>query len=291
MGGAHPEAPQRLAAVEDELLAAGLDRALRRYEAPRATREQLLRVHDAGYVEALFAQAPREGLARIDSDTAMNPYTLEAALRAAGAVIQAVDLVVGREASRAFCNVRPPGHHAERRRAMGFCFFNNVAVGAAHALAEHGLSRVAIADFDVHHGNGTEDIFGDEPRVLFCSTFQHPFYPYTGTEARSKRMVSVPLAAGTGGEGFRAAVREHWLPALEGFEPQLILVSAGFDAHGEDPLAGLYLTEDDFAWVTQALGQLAGRYAAGRMVSSLEGGYALPALGRSAVAHIKAMLE
>ena len=194
------------------------------------------------------------------------------------------------ECRTAFCAVRPPGHHAERNRAMGFCVYNSVAVGAAHALAEHGLSRVAIVDFDVHHGNGTEDIFSADPRVLMVSTFQHPLYPYCGTQDPAANMVNVPLAAGSGSDEFRAAVREHWLPALEAHRPELVFISAGFDAHREDPLAGLKFTEADYAWVTRELVGVADRHADGRIVSLLEGGYALSALGRSAAEHVRELL-
>ncbi|GAC1535420.1 MAG: hypothetical protein NVS2B9_00640 [Myxococcales bacterium] len=220
----------------------------------------------------------------------MNPHTLEAARRAAGAAVLGTDLVVAGRAEAAFCAVRPPGHHAERARAMGFCFFNNGAVGAAHALEHHRLDRVAIADFDVHHGNGTEDIFRDDPRVLMVSTFQHPFYPESGLEGRSERMVNIPLPAGSSGKEFRAAVTEHWLPALERFAPQMLFVSAGFDAHRDDEMAMLRLLESDYAWVTQQLRSVAARCAQGRIVSVLEGGYQLDALARSVVAHLENLI-
>lgn len=228
-------------------------------------------------------------MVRLDGDTAMNPYTYPAALRAAGAVVLGVDLVMGNKAAGAFCNIRPPGHHAERARAMGFCIFNNVAVGAAHALAQHGLQRVAIADFDVHHGNGTENIFHDDPRVMLCSTFQHPFYPYAGVDSGNDHIINVPLPAGTGGAEFRAAVTRHWLPALEAFQPELLLFSAGFDAHRDDEMAMFRLTEPDYVWVTEQIKHIAEKYAQGRIVSVLEGGYELHALARSAQAHIKVL--
>ena len=288
MGEGHPERPGRLSAIEDGLIAARLDSLLMRFEAPLATREQLLRVHDAAYLDAIEAAAPREGLVQIDPDTAMNPHTLNAALRAAGAAVLATDLVIAGKVRAAFCSVRPPGHHAERARAMGFCFFDNVAVAAAHALEHHGLERVAIADFDVHHGNGTEDIFRADPRVLMVSIFQHPFYPGSGIEGRSERMVNVPLAAGSAGREFREAVTEEWLPALERFEPQMIFISAGFDAHRDDRMAMLRLVEADYAWVTDRLRESAQRHAKG-IVSMLEGGYQPGALGRSAAAHVKAL--
>lgn len=291
MGEYHPECPDRLTAIGDRLIASGLDAYLLHHVAPAATREQILRVHDESYVETIEAASPNEGLHFIDPDTALNPHSLTAARHAAGAVVHATDLVLTGQCRTAFCAVRPPGHHAERRRAMGFCLFNNVAIGAAHAIAVHGLERVAIVDFDVHHGNGTEDIFVGDDRVLMVSTFQHPLYPYSGTECNAPNMVNVPLSAGSGSDEFRAAVRERWLPALTLHRPQLIFVSAGFDAHREDPLAGLKLTEADFAWVTREMLEVAGRHGAGRMVSTLEGGYALSALGRSAAEHVRAMLE
>jgi len=287
MGEGHPERPERLAAIEKELLSSRVHPLVVREEAPEATREQLLRVHDAAYIDELERLSPEDGLTWIDPDTAMCPDTLPAALRAAGAGILGTDLVIARKAEAAFCSVRPPGHHAERARAMGFCFFNNVAVAAAHALEHHGLRRVAIADFDVHHGNGTEDIFRDESRALMVSTFQHPFYPGSGVEGRSERMVNVPLPAGASSEQFRAAVTREWLPALDRFRPEMIFVSAGFDAHRDDGMAMLRLVESDYAWVTQQIRAAATRYAGGRIVSMLEGGYDLGALSRSVVAHLE----
>jgi acetoin utilization deacetylase AcuC-like enzyme len=289
MGSHHPECPARLTAIEDYLLATGLLEHLTVVDAPPAKRDQLLRVHDGDYLDAIEASAPERGLFHLDPDTAMNPHSYQAALRAAGAVVKATDMVIGGEAENAFCNVRPPGHHAERRRAMGFCLFNNVAVGAAHALDAHGLERVAIVDFDVHHGNGTEDIFRKDSRVMMVSTFQHPFYPYSGLEGRSERMVNIPLAAYCGGTQFRAAVADAWLPALERFQPEMLFISAGFDAHRDDDMASLNLVEADYVWVTQVIKQIAGCYARGRIVSTLEGGYNLPALSRSAAAHIRGL--
>ncbi|HEV7822663.1 MAG TPA: histone deacetylase family protein, partial [Burkholderiales bacterium] len=214
MGAMHPECPSRLRAIDDQLIASGLANFLLPIEAPLATPEQLARVHAKDYIAKIEAKSPHHGLTHLDPDTVMCPDTLRAAMRAAGAAVHAVDMVMAGEAQTAFCSVRPPGHHAERNRAMGFCIFNNVAVAAAHALERHGLERVAIADFDVHHGNGTEEIFRDDPRVLMVSTFQHPFYPYSGIEGLSEHMVNIPLAAYSGGDKFRAAVQEHWLPAL-----------------------------------------------------------------------------
>lgn len=287
MGPGHPECPDRLTAIDDALTAAGLDAQLVRHEAPAASVEQLVRVHDRQYVEAIEAAAPASGLRYLDADTALNAHSVTAALHAAGAVVHAIDLVFAGEHRNAFCAVRPPGHHAESQRAMGFCVFNSVAVGAAHALAVHGISRVAIVDFDVHHGNGTEEMFTDDPRVLMVSTFQYPLYPGSGVDNPAPNMVNIPLSAGSGSAEFRDAVRKHWLPALDEHEPELILISAGFDAHRDDPLAGLEFTEADYAWVTRELMTVAARHAGGRIVSSLEGGYALSALGRSVAAHVR----
>jgi acetoin utilization deacetylase AcuC-like enzyme len=289
MGAHHPERPARLTAIEDQLIASGVGQYLTRYEAPLATDEQLARVHPPDYVRAIRDAAPHAGTVHLDPDTAMNPWTLQAALRAAGAAVLAVDLVLEKKVTSAFCAVRPPGHHACRARPMGFCIFNNVAVAARHALHQHGLERVAIIDFDVHHGNGTEDIFEGDDNVLMASTFQHPFYPYSGTDDPARNMVNVPLAAGAGSREFREAVREAWIPALHDFSPQLIVFSAGFDAHAEDEMAMLRFSDADYAWVTEQLKAVADKHAGGRMVSMLEGGYALSALGRSAVQHIKVM--
>ena len=289
MGRGHPECPERLGAIEDQLIASQVERYLVRYEAPLATDEQLARVHPMDYVRAIREAAPEEGTIHLDPDTAMNPHSLNAALRAAGAAVLATDLVMKGEAENAFCNVRPPGHHACRARPMGFCIFNNVAVAARHAMQVHSLERVVIVDFDVHHGNGTEDIFADEEGVLMVSTFQHPFYPYSGTEDPAPNMVNVPLAAGSGSKQFREAVTQHWMPALEKFSPQLVIFSAGFDAHDEDDMAMLRFVDDDYGWVTTQLKSIADRHSSGRIVSMLEGGYDLSALGRSAVQHLRVL--
>ena len=289
MGAGHPEQPARLGAIEDQLIASGVLPHLQRFDAPLATDEQLARVHPLEYVRAIRAAAPSEGRIHLDPDTAMNPYSLNAALRAAGAAVLAVDLVMERKAPAVFCSVRPPGHHACRARPMGFCIFNNVAVAARHAVHAHGLQRVAIVDFDVHHGNGTEDIFEGDPHVLMASIFQHPFYPYSGADDPAPNMVNVPLAAGAGSRELREAVREAWLPALEEFAPELVLFSAGFDAHAEDDMAMLRFTDADYAWVTSQMKDVAERHARGRMVSVLEGGYALSALGRSVVQHMRVL--
>jgi acetoin utilization deacetylase AcuC-like enzyme len=290
MGSFHPECPDRVTAIGDRLISAGLDPYLHHYTAPMATHKQLARAHGEDYIASIEAASPASGLHYIDPDTALCPHSLDAARHAAGAVVLATDLVVKGECITAFCAVRPPGHHAERHRAMGFCLFNNVAVGALHALEAHGIERVAVVDFDVHHGNGTEDIFSGDGRVLMVSTFQHPLYPYSGTENVASNMVNVPLAAGSGSDAFRAAVTDRWLPALEAHRPQIIYVSAGFDAHREDPLAGLKLTEADYAWVTRELIGVARRHSNGRIVSALEGGYALSALGRSVAEHVRELL-
>ena len=290
-GPGHPESPARLKAVLEALDTdrfAGVDRI----EAPRATREQLLRAHSPGQVEAVFAQAPLEGDVRIDADTVMSAGSLEAALRAAGAVCAAVDAVIDTQHERAFCAVRPPGHHATHAQAMGFCLFNNVAIGATHALAR-GLERVAIVDFDVHHGNGSQDIFETEARVLYASTHEMPLYPGSGLrrETGVGNIVNEPLPSGGGSGEFRAAYRERILPALNAFKPQLLLISAGFDAHKLDPLANLNLDAEDYAWVTQELLAIARKHARGRVVSTLEGGYSLTALRQSVQAHVAALLD
>jgi acetoin utilization deacetylase AcuC-like enzyme len=291
MGEGHPESPARLRAVMSAIQASGLASRLLVREAPLAERGELERVHDPDHVDLVLRTAPERGYAYLDPDTSMNPRSLSAALRAAGAVVRATDMVMSGEADAAFCAVRPPGHHATRGRAMGFCMFNNVAVGAAHALEAHGLDRVAVLDFDVHHGNGTEDEFRDDPRVMLCSTFQHPYYPYSGADSGSDHIINVPLPAMTDGRGFRAAVERFWLPALADYKPQLVFVSAGFDAHREDPLAYLQLEDEDYRWVTERLVEVADRHAQGRVVSTLEGGYNVTALGRCVVEHLEVLVD
>jgi acetoin utilization deacetylase AcuC-like enzyme len=268
------------------LESSGLAKRLLVREAPAAEREHLERVHHAELVEQVFTTAPSRGYAYLDPDTSMNPKSLSAALRAAGAVVKATDMVMSGEADSAFCAVRPPGHHATRDRAMGFCMFNNVAIGAMHALEAHGLERVCVLDFDVHHGNGTEDAFHEDPRVMLCSTFQHPYYPYSGADSGNAHIINVPLPAMTDGRGFRDAVERFWMPALEAHRPQLVFVSAGFDAHRDDPLAYLKLDDEDYRWVTEKLVEVADRHAGGRVVSTLEGGYNVEALGRCVVEHV-----
>ncbi|KZC17260.1 acetoin utilization protein [Rhodanobacter sp. FW510-R12] len=291
-GPGHVERPARLRAV---LQALDHDRyaALDRIEAPQATREQLWRVHGAAHVGEILLGAPPDDMLALDPDTVMGPGSTEAALRAAGAVVAAVDAVLGGEVRRAFCAVRPPGHHATRERAMGFCLLNNVAVGAAHALAAHGLKRVAIADFDVHHGNGTQEIFEREPRVLFASSHQSPLYPDSGSEDERGvgNIANGTLSPGAGSYEFRELWDGVLLPRLHAFKPQLVLVSAGFDAHRDDPLADLRLGPDDYAWITERLVALAHAHAGGRLVSSLEGGYNLAALAACASAHVAALMD
>lgn len=292
MGDQHPESPERLSEILDRIRGEGLDAFLDMYEdAPVATLEQLYRAHSPAYVDELFEIAPEQGLRRLDPDTAMTRHTLRAALRAAGSGILATDLVLGGRAHNAFCAVRPPGHHAERMRAMGFCFFNNVAVAVQHALEEHGLERVSIVDFDVHHGNGTENIFFGDPRVQMLSFFQHPLYPYCGAAKSAPNMLNSPLPAGTGGEVVRELLAEVWLPAMVAHAPQMVFVSAGFDAHYEDDMASMGLRDNDFAWISRALRGWADLHCGGRLVSMLEGGYVLPALGRSVIAHVRALAD
>ena len=289
-GGSHPESPARLRAVLQALDAPQFA-ALPRLEAPRATREQLERAHEAAYVDRIFASVPGEGHARLDPDTVMSPGSLEAALRAAGAACAATDAVLGDETRRAFCAVRPPGHHATHGEAMGFCLFDSVAVAAAHALAVHGVKRVAIVDFDVHHGNGTQDIFRHDVRVMYASSHQMPLYPGTGaaSEHGDGNIFNAPLAPGAGSIEFRAVWDKTLLPELDMFRPELLLISAGFDAHARDPLADLKLATDDYTWITRRLGELADRHADGRIVSALEGGYDLVALGDCSAAHVAAL--
>lgn len=291
MDGTHPESPARLTAIQDKLAQEKLLDRLQQHQAPAATDEQLLRVHSPDYIKRIRALSPPAGLIRLDPDTAMGPMSLSAILHASGAAVLATDLVMAGKADNAFCCTRPPGHHAGKANAAGFCIFNHVAVGVAHAIAKHGLQRVAIIDFDVHHGDGTEHIFKDNPKVMLCSTFQHPFYPYRGADTRTKRMVNVPLPAMTDGKAFRHAVESEFAPALESFKPQMLFVSAGFDAHALDPLAELRLVKEDYIWVTEFIKKVAARHAEGRVVSVLEGGYDLPSLAESASAHIRTLAD
>jgi acetoin utilization deacetylase AcuC-like enzyme len=286
----HPDIPDRLYAINNQLIMSGLDYVVRHRDAPVATRAQLERVHTSEHVTHILDLADTEKPVVIDGDTIVGGGSVAAAIRAAGAGVLGVDLVMSGEAGQAFCAIRPPGHHAERGAAMGFCLFNNIAVAAAHALSEHGLDRVAILDFDVHHGNGTENIFRNDPRVLFCSSFQYPLYPFTGHESDTTNLVDVPLPSGTDGAAFQAALTEHWFPALRAFRPELVLVSAGFDGHILDDISDFRLSEADYAWLTGEIMAVANEFADGRVISMLEGGYDAGATARSVVAHIKAML-
>ncbi|MEO7850901.1 MAG: histone deacetylase family protein [Rubrivivax sp.] len=295
MGEGHPECPQRLDAIADYLLSSGLDVALQRHDAPLATAEQLARAHASGYVSQvsdLMQQVQNSGRPRaVDPDTMIGPGTLQAALRAAGAAVAATDEVISGRCTNAFCAVRPPGHHAVRDQAMGFCFFNNVAVAARHALDVHGLQRVAIVDFDVHHGNGTEDIIAGDERVLMASFFQHPLYPYSGGVPKGDNMVNVPVPPYTRGPAVRDLIEAMWMPRLEAFKPQMVFISAGFDAHRDDELGQMGLVEADYQWITERIKGVADRHAEGRIVSCLEGGYHLDALARSVAAHLRVLAD
>ena len=290
MGAGHPECPERLSAIHDRLLISGLLDYMVPYDAPLATDDQLGRAHSLAHVRELAAASPDEGHHQFDPDTSMNRYTMQAARRAAGASVLACDLVLSGKAPAAFCCIRPPGHHAGRAAAMGFCFFNNVAVGIRHALDVHGLQRVALIDFDVHHGNGSADIFKGDERVLMCSIFEKGIYPFSGEEDEGPNMINVGLHSRSGSDAFRAAVIHQWLPALEAFAPELIYISAGFDGHQEDDMGNLALVEGDYTWVTQQIMAVAQRHCRGRVISCLEGGYALSALARSAAAHVKVLM-
>lgn len=289
-GEDHPESPDRLHAINDQLIASRLDFVIDKQQASKATKAQLYLAHDNAYVDHVFASAPEQGVVELAPDTQMAPRSLEAALYAAGANVMAVDLVMQGKADQAFCAVRPPGHHAEYAKSMGFCFFNNVAVAAAYAMAQYGLKRIAIIDFDVHHGNGTENIFFNDDRVLFCSSFESPFFPYN-TGPGNEHILNLPLPAGTYGEEFMQAISEQWLPKIDAFSPQLILISAGFDSHYEDDMGHFNLVETDYHCLTAELKKLAVKHCSGRMISTLEGGYVLSALGRSVTVHIKGMME
>ena len=291
MGVGHPESPQRLDAINDQMLASGIMGFLEECEPLPATPEDILRVHTAEYLEYLQVHSPASGIYLLDADTLMNPHTFMAAKAAAGAGITAVDALMSGQASRAFCAVRPPGHHARPGAAMGFCLFNNVAVATAYALEKYGLQRVAIIDFDVHHGNGTEEMFAGDPRVLMCSFYQYPLFPGRGIEPSPDNMVNIPVAPHTEGAAVRKIVTDRWLPRLDTFQPQLVFISAGFDGHREDDMGQLGLVEADFAWITEQMGAMAERWADGRVISLLEGGYDMSALGRSVVAHVKALAK
>ncbi len=290
-GITHPENGLRLSAIQDGLIERHLEPLLQYYEAPLVDRELLYTVHAKDYVDSVFQTAPDDGVVWLDPDTFMTAGSLNAALRAAGANVLAIDLLMQRQATQVFCNVRPPGHHAEYDRAMGFCLFNNIAVGATHAKQKYGVERIAIIDFDVHHGNGTEDIFYNDSNILFCSMFQHPYYPYKGAGTKSEHIINIPLEAGTKGPKYRELFTTKCIPAIEEFEPQLILVSAGFDAHVEDSLASLCLVDSDYAWLASKIKNIANKVCGGKVAFTLEGGYTLPALARSVVAVIRELIK
>jgi acetoin utilization deacetylase AcuC-like enzyme len=292
MGDWHPEAPARLQAIDDQLILARLDGLIEQRSAPLADLADVLRNHTPGAVALVRDNVPAEGdHYPLDGDTILCHHSYQAALRAAGAAVAATDAVIAGEVDNAFCSVRPPGHHATPSEPMGFCFFNNVAIAARHAMEVHGLERVAIVDFDVHHGNGTLEAFRQDPRVLMVSFFQHPFYPYCDPEPITATSVNVPVPALSDGDTVRQLVQDYWLPALHAHKPQMIFVSAGFDGHREDDMGGIGLVESDYAWITRQVMAIAKQYAQGRIVSCLEGGYALSALGRSVVAHLKVLAE
>ena len=300
MGAGHPECPDRLAAIDDQLLISGVADALEKREAPLASLSDVELAHDRLYIASLrglTAQLADEvaaggpAYAPIDPDTSMNLHTWDAALRSAGAAIAATDAVIAGELENAFCSVRPPGHHACHDKAMGFCFFNNVAVAAKYALERHGLQRVAVIDFDVHHGNGTQDILASDPRVLMCSFFQHPLYPFSGIEPTSDNMLNLPVAAYTPGRDIRELIEASWIPKLEDFAPEFIFISAGFDSHRLDDLGQLGLNEQDFGWMTWRIRNVAKRHAKGRIVSCLEGGYNLAVLGRCVETHVRELAD
>ncbi len=300
MGAGHPECPERLQAIDQRLLASGVMDALEALEAPPAPVGDLELAHGRMYVAALRGMTDRlreeieaggPSHEAVDPDTSMNVHTWDAALRAAGAAIAATDAVMAGDLQNAFCAVRPPGHHACRDKAMGFCFFNNVAIAARHALERHGLKRVAIVDFDVHHGNGTENIVAGDQRILMVSFFQHPFYPEGGAVSSASNLVNIPVPAYTKGDAVRALIEAQWLPRLDAYKPEMIFISAGFDAHREDDLGQMGLVENDFAWMTQRIKDVANRHAKGRIVSCLEGGYNLDALGRCVEAHLRVLAD
>lgn len=288
----HPEAPERLGAINNQLIAAGIDWVVSHYDAEPVTEDNILRAHDKAYLEHVKANTPNDdSIVMLDGDTGANKYSYEAALHAAGAGVMAVDLVMQGKHSYAFCATRPPGHHAKRASSAGFCIFNNIAIAAAYAIQIYQLNRIAIVDFDVHHGDGTEDILGGNPQVLFCSSFQHPYYPYSGADTDSPNIINMPMPAGTSSSVWRQVISERCLPAIKAFKPELILISAGFDSHQEDDMGGFNLLENDYAWITRELCSIAKETGQNKIISCLEGGYDLSSLGRSVVAHIKEMVE
>lgn len=300
MGPGHPECPERISAIEDRLLISGVFDALERLEAPPASYSDIELAHDRMYIAAMRGltdrlieehQAGGPEYAQIDTDTSINAYTFDAARLSAGAALAATDAVIAGQLENAFCAVRPPGHHAMREKAMGFCFFNNVAIAALHALQRRGLKRVAVIDFDVHHGNGTEDILAGDERVLMVSFFQHPFYPFSGDKEPAPNMLNIPVPAYTKGMEVRELVEMMWIPRLEAFKPEMLFISAGFDAHREDDMGQMGLTENDYTWITERLKDVARRFCNGRMVSCLEGGYMMSPLARSVEAHLRVLAD
>ena len=300
MGPGHPECPQRLDAIEDRLLMTGVLDGLERLDAPQATLSDVELAHDRMHIAALRGLTDRlveeqaaggPAYTQLDTDTAINAHTFNAALHAAGAAVAATDAVIDGELENAFCAIRPPGHHATRHKAMGFCFFNNIAIAALHALQRRNLKRIAIVDFDVHHGNGTEDILSGDERVLMVSFFQHPFYPFSGDKAPAANMLNIPVSAYTKGMDIREMVEMLWIPRLEAFKPEMIFVSAGFDAHRDDDMGQLNLTENDYIWLTERIKDVARRYSKGRIVSCLEGGYMMGPLSRSVEAHVRVLAD
>ena len=287
MDGSHPESPARITVIKNAVLASSLKQKLNFFDAPEASKTQLKRVHTDAYVEHIFKIAPLAGLVRLDADTSMGPMSLSAALHASGAVVLATDLVLNGNVDNAFCCVRPPGHHAGKANSAGFCIFNHVAVGVAHALNYKNIKRVAIFDIDVHHGDGTEDIFKDNPNLMLCSTFQHPFYPHSGANSRSRNMINVPMPAQSNGEDFKKVFNNIFKPAVDAFKPDIVFISAGFDAHVNDPLADCALTTLDYIWISQFIKKIVKNHCQNRLISSLEGGYHLPSLSESALAHVE----
>ncbi len=289
MDGHHPESPARITAIKNAVFASELKEKLAYYDAPIVEKKDLMRVHSRRYVDYIFSTAPKAGLVKLDSDTAMGPMSLQATLHATGAAILATDLVMQNKVDNAFCCIRPPGHHAGRENSAGFCIFNHVAVAVAYALDQYNLNRAAIIDFDVHHGDGTEEIFKDNPNVMLCSTFQHPFYPHKGAESANKHMLNTPLPANSDGESFKKVYLDKFSPALIAFKPDIVFISAGFDAHVNDPLANLALIKEDYAWITTQIKEIVKKCNHSRIISSLEGGYHLPSLAESALAHIRTL--
>jgi acetoin utilization deacetylase AcuC-like enzyme len=288
-GKHHPEQADRIRVIEKEIKNSNLEFV--EYQAPKATMDQLCRVHDKSYIDFIFKQSPTSGFVGLDADTWMNPYSLQAALVAAGSGILAVDLVMTNQAKHVFCNIRPPGHHAEKNKAMGFCFFNNVAVAAAYAKDHYQLKRIAIVDFDVHHGNGTENIFQNDESILYCSSFESPFYPFSGADTQSSHILNIPLPAGTTGDIFREKTQEYWFENIIRFNPEIIFISAGFDGFIEDEMSDFMLTENDYAWITGEIKKIADETCQGRVISMLEGGYDLAGLGRCVLTHLQALSD